>query len=167
MVTYEVVDKDTGEVRAVPVVVRSALAYDVDAVSRETAFVPPKDELTLTQQQFKDDCDINVIVDRFGISGDMPQNVRVPLSEEFIETIDYRTAIDKIKEADDAFMSFPAKIRAQFENDPAKFVDFVSDPANVGQVREWGLANPLPQSPEPLSVRVIAEPAKQDGPVSS
>lgn len=141
---------DDGEV--VTPFLRTPYNYDRDAVSRETALVC--DEETRTQQQFAEDADINTIVDRFNITGQMPQNVRVPLTEEFVETIDYRSAIDKLREADDAFMQFPAKIRAEFENDPAKFVAFVSDPANVEKCREWGLANPLPTAREPVEVIV-------------
>ena len=44
----------------VNVFTRSAFNYDVDAVSKDTGFV--SDEESLTQQNFKDECDINTIL---------------------------------------------------------------------------------------------------------
>lgn len=144
---------------------RSAYNYDADSVSRETGLLC--EEPTLTKQEFAEEVDINTIVERFGVTGEMPQNVRVPLTSEFVETMDYRTSIDKIREADDAFMQFPAKIRAEFENDAAKFVAFVSDPANVDKVREWGLANPLPTASPPVEVIVRNGTLEASGPGST
>lgn len=137
--------------------VRSGFNYDMDAVSRETAF--ECDAETRTQQQFAEDVDINTIVERFGITGELPQNVRMPVQAEFVEAMTYHEAMNKLIEADDAFMQFPARIRAEFQNDAGKFVEFVSDPKNVEKCREWGLAKPLPAASEPLSVRVVPEPS--------
>lgn len=145
-------DHETGEV-VVPFL-RSAYNYSMDDVSRETALVC-EDE-TRTQQQFAAEVDINTIVKQFGITGEMPQNVRVPLSEEFIETMDYRSSLDKLMEADRAFMQFPAELRARFGNDPAKFVDFVSDPANIEETRKWNLAKPVIADPAPMRVEVVS-----------
>lgn len=134
---------------------RTGFNYDMDAVSRETALVC--DEETRTQQQFAEECDINVIVERFGVTGELPQGLRVPVNAEFEETITYHEAMNKIIEAGDAFMQMPAKIRAEFQNDAGKFVEFVSNPENVAKCREWGLANAPKAAPEPLSVRVVPE----------
>ena len=40
----------------------------------------------------------------------------------------YMAVMNQLNEARDQFMSLPAKVRSQFDNDPGKFVDFVSDP---------------------------------------
>lgn len=137
---------------------RTAFNYDMDAVSRETGLV--SDVETRTQQQFAEEVDINVIVERFGLTGEVPQGVRVPLNEEFVETMTYHEAMNKLIDADDAFMQFPAKIRAEFQNDAGKFVAYVSDPVNVERCREWGLAKPLSAAPEPFAVRVVVDPAE-------
>lgn len=120
--------------------VRSRYNYSMDAVSRETGEVNV--EPTLAQQQFKEECDINTIVRNFGVTGQLPNNVRVPLMDEFIDVMDYQSALNLIMESERAFMEVPAEIRESFQNDAGKFVAFVSDEANVEQCRKWGLALP-------------------------
>lgn len=137
------------------VFVRAPYNYDMFEASQASGLVCPEESLAV--QSMKDECDINVIVDRFGLGADMPLNPRMPLTEDFLETVDYRSALDKLREADEAFYSFPAHIRAQFANDPARLCDFVADPANVEKCREWGLARPVEPLRAPLEVRVIPE----------
>lgn len=119
---------------------RTAYNYDMGAVSRETGFASK--EPTLAQQQFKEECDINTIVERFGITGQMPQNLRMPIQEEFVETMTYHEALNKLVEADTEFMKLPASVRAEFKNDAGAFVEFASDEKNVDKMREWGMAMP-------------------------
>lgn len=135
--------------------IRTRYNYDTDAVSRETALECT--DATRTQQQFQEECDINTIVERFGITGQLPNNLRMPIQEEFIDTMDYQTALNKLMEADKAFMELPAAVRKEFQNDAGRFVDFVSNPENVEQCREWGLAVPKAAEPEPFMVRVIPD----------
>jgi len=97
---------------------------------------------SLTQQSQAEEADINTIVRRFGLTGHMPQSVRAPTWGDFDGVWDYRTALEAISEANNAFMEYPAAVRARFENDPAQFVDFCSDPANLGEMASLGLAIP-------------------------
>jgi hypothetical protein len=61
-----------------------------------------------------------------------------------------------LSDAETAFMSLPAQVRREFDNDPLQFVDFASDPENVPQMRTWGLAPPeaVPEPP-PAPQRVV------------
>lgn len=136
---------------------RTRYNYSMDNVSRETALACS--DPTRTQQQFAEECNINTIVERFGITGQLPNNLRMPIQAEFVDTMDYQTSLNKLIEADNAFMELPADIRKQFGNDAGKFVDFVTDEKNVDQCRKWGLAMPERRAAEPMSVRVIADPA--------
>lgn len=157
MTEFEVVDAESGEVGVYTsrFPLRSSYNYDTDKASLASGFACVGK--TMAQQQFKEECDINTIVENFGLTGQMPQNVRVPINEEFVESLDYQSSLNIMMEAENAFMQFPAKIRDEFGNDPVKFVNFVSDPANVDRCREWGLANAKAQAPEPLAVRVVPE----------
>ena len=80
------------------------------------------------------------------------------MTGEFEEILDYQTALNKLMEADKAFMQMPAKIREQFGNDAGRFVDFTSDPKNIDQCREWGLARAVTAPQAPIMVRVIPDP---------
>lgn len=123
---------------------RSPYNYDTDDVSRETG-LKCEDE-SLAVQADVEECDINTIVRRFGLTGTLPQGVRMPTYGDFTGVSDYREALDVIMQADDSFYAMPADVRSRFDNDPAKFVDFCSDPANLEEARKLGLA-PSAESP--------------------
>lgn len=114
---------------------------DNDAVSRETAmsFSPAE---RLTKQEFAEECDINTIVRRFGLTGELPQNVRAPQYGDFSDALDYRSALDAVMAANESFMAMPAEVRKRFGNDPAEFVDFCSNPANRDEAIRLGLVVP-------------------------
>lgn len=118
--------------------VRSRFNYDPDAVSIETGLECL--DKTLTQQHFKDESDINILVERFGITGELPSGVRAPTYEDFSEIYDFHSAANAIAEANEAFMALPAKIRSErFNNDPAGLVAFVSNEANRAEAEKLGL----------------------------
>jgi len=114
--------------------------YDTNKAGDESA-LECRDP-TLTQQHMKDECDINVLVKRFVVTGEIPQLNMPPLQGDFTEAPTYQEALNLMVEAQHAFMQHPAEVRARFENDPAKFVDFCSDPKNADDLRKMGLYSP-------------------------
>lgn len=102
-----------------------------------------------TVQSSKDECDINVIVKRFGVTGVLNQSVRIPTFADFDGVFDYQTAMNAVRSAAESFMALPAEIRFSFKNDPQEFVAFCSDPDNLEQLRKWGLAPQKETSVEP------------------
>lgn len=117
-------------------------------------------EVGKTIQSSKDEADINTIVKRFGLTAQVPQNVRTPLNIDFDGVFDYQSAMNTIIDADRAFMRMPADVRKRFGNDAAEFVDFVSDPKNQDEARKLGIALPVvvEEVPVPVPVRVIVDP---------
>lgn len=112
---------------------------------------------TLTKQSFKEECDINTIVERFNITGELPQNVRMPEYRDFTEITDYHTALNAIAQARESFDAMPANIRARFQNDPEQFVDFCNDPGNRDEAKKMGLLVPAPpQEPAPTPPQQVA-----------
>lgn len=110
---------------------------------------PPKvktqiTEKTLTHQSFKDECDINKIIERYhatGFMGDPHRPVdqsRQPIYGDFTNVPDLKGAYDQIIQAEGLFASLPATIRKQFENDPVRFLDFCSNPDNRPWLAEHG-----------------------------
>lgn len=121
--------------------------YDVDAVSDECGLLC--EDISLAVQSQADDADINVIVKRFGLTGELPLNKRVPLPADlFIDGMEYRECLEAVMAAQASFASLPAVVRSTFENDAEKFVAFAEDPANLAKLREWGLAPPAPEAPQ-------------------
>lgn len=126
--------------------VRKPYAEDTDAISEATALycVTP----SMTQQQFKEECDINTIATRFGITGELPVNGRAATFGDFAQVNDFHSAMQAIRAAEESFMQLPGLVRERFGQDPQRFVEFCSDPRNLEEVRKLGLAPPLPKAPE-------------------
>lgn len=119
------------------VFVRTEFNYDRRKASKESALVCQ--DKSLTQQHQKDEADINVIVKRFGLTGEVPSNIRIPQYGDFTGISDYHTAMQAIKVADEAFMSLPANLRKRFNNNPEEFVSFCSDEKNREEAIKLGL----------------------------
>lgn len=116
-----------------------------------------------TQQQFMKDCDINNLMKRYRATGLLPQ---YPGTAQYLDCTkmpeDYQAALNKVVAANQAFESLSSDIRAQFLNDPARFVEFASDPKNLDQMREWKLAPPAPMKVATLDDVVDAVKASKE-----
>lgn len=117
--------------------VRSPYNYDMNAAGDESGLKCL--DATLTKQSFKDEVDINTIVERFHITGEMPMNVRAPTYGDFTGVFDFHTAMNAIAQARESFDAMPAEVRYRFNNDPAAFVDFCSDEKNRPEMTKMGL----------------------------
>lgn len=97
----------------------------------------------MTRQEFADECDINVLMATYERNGSLNHFNRMePAYFDASAVPDLATAIQMAEAANAAFMTLPASARREFDNDPVRFVEFASDPANLSRMREWGLAAP-------------------------
>lgn len=120
----------------------------------------PGPEPSKTRQDMQEECDVNALMARYDKAGVWPNdNAAEPRYLDCSEVPDFRSAMDFMIEADKAFMSLPATVRREFDNNSADFVDYATDPANVGQMREWGLAPPEKTPDAPMRVEVVNPPA--------
>jgi phage internal scaffolding protein len=124
------------------VFVRNPYNYDMDKVSTETGL--KCEDPSLAQQHMKDECDINVIVERFGVTGELPSAPVPPSYGDFSGVSDYHTAINAVRASEEAFMALPAKIRARFDHDPNALLQFLNDPINRNEAIEIGLIDGEP-----------------------
>lgn len=129
---------------------RNFPSYDTREASLSVAL--KEFDVSRTDQAGKDEADINTLVRRFGLTGMMPVVARPPEYGDFEGIFDYQSAQNLILAADKSFMAMPADVRSRFNNDPALFVDFCSNPANLDEMRRLGLAVPAPVEPEPAPV---------------
>lgn len=102
-------------------------------------------EPSRTKQAFKQECDINHIMKKFKkVAGveflNKYQGYVGGQFGDFTEVVDYRTALDQINRSRAVFDALPSILRKRFDNDPAKFLDFVQDPNNSKELVEMGLA---------------------------
>lgn len=133
---------------------RTPYNYDADAVSQDTGL--ECQDKSLAQQQFLEESDINTIVRRFNLTGQLPDNVRAPQYADFEAVVDFQTAMNAIRSAEESFMSMPAAVRSRFSNDPQLFVEFCSDPSNLAEARKLGLAMPSPVNQSAASAADVA-----------
>lgn len=92
------------------------------------------------KQAFKDQCDINAIMRRYERTGIVEHAKRYAGSYgDFTGAADYQEALQRVAEADEAFMSLPASIRKRFNNSPGEYFDFATDPANRDELIEMKL----------------------------
>lgn len=140
--------------------VRSPYNYDGDVVSHQTGLECPEDS-SRTQQHFRDECDINVLVARFARTG-VPEAPPAPPMSVFDDVFDYQSAMQTIIDARASFAGLPSKLRARFQNDPAQFLNFVYDSSNRDEAISLGLVPP----PAPAPV-VSSQPSNDDAPSSS
>lgn len=123
--------------------VRQPYNYDMDEVSVDTGLVCL--DRSLCQQQFVAESDINTIVDRYGLNGELPAVVRTPQYGDFTQVSDFQTALNSVLLAQAQFSELPAKLRSRFSNDPQRLLEFLSDSSNRPEALSLGLvSDPIP-----------------------
>lgn len=122
------------------------------------------DEPSRTVQEWAADCDINNLMAQYERTGVLNHWNHGQQGEylDLSDVPDLRQALEHLDVANQAFMRLPATVRREFDNDPAKFVEFAQDRENLPQMRTWGLAPAEPEPPAPQRVEIVnpPEPAK-------
>lgn len=112
-------------------------------------------EESLTKQSFKDECDVNNIVALYARTQDASLlNARLAAGQfaDLPAGFEYQDALNLVVEGRQAFEALPSKIRERFNNDPAKFLEFMADAENQDEAIKLGLATrrpePAPEQPQ-------------------
>ena len=110
------------------------------------------DAPSLTQQQFKDQCDVNKIIAKYKTTGEWTHLTKKGGVYADVSSIkDYHQSLQKVLDANNAFAALPAQIRNRFQNDPAQLLAFLQDPKNHAEGVELGLfEKPKPPAPAPI-----------------
>lgn len=101
---------------------------------------------SMTQQQFKDEADINYIVSMYDSSGVMPTfhgdgQPAQPVFGDFASLPDNAQEMyNRMIEAKNNFDNLPLEVRKRFNYDPAAFLEFVDNPENLDELVAMGLA---------------------------
>lgn len=109
----------------------------------------------MTKQADAKDCDINYIMKRFERTGVLPDMIaREPRYGDFSDVFSFQDALNVVNHANEQFMNLDVSIRNRFENDPAKFLAFATDPKNLDELGKMGLLKP-----ETVAARAAASKA--------
>jgi len=104
--------------------------------------------VSLTKVAHKDECDVNNVLRRYDQTGLITHvNTAVARYGDFSEINEYQESLNLVIEAQQSFGALPSAIRERFANNPGKFLEFVTNPANIDEMCDLGLAEK--RSPEP------------------
>lgn len=115
---------------------RSSFNYDRDQVSSETGFMSLEESLAI--QSAEEESNINTIVRKFGLTGELPNDLSMPQSGEFHDIPDFHTAMNIIRKTQEEFLRIPAETRARFNNDPQRLMSFLDDESNRAEAMKLG-----------------------------
>lgn len=112
--------------------------------------------VSMTQQHFKDECDINNILKSY--------RGKVPSADEpayFMDCTvkDLQSAYEVAEDIGARFDSLDSEVRARFNNNPLELLDFVHNADNQTAAMELGL---LPKPAPPPSEEVPAPPPSEE-----
>lgn len=100
-------------------------------------------EPSMTEQSYKDDCDINVILKRYNGQlglGNMSEFQEYYASnfEDVSAAVDLQEAYRQVAAAREAFDAMPSDIRSRFANDPVEMLAFLGDARNRDEAVKLG-----------------------------
>lgn len=96
-----------------------------------------------TQQHFKDEADIDKIMERFDKTGELTVRRGTAQYADFSEfPQDLLASQNALIEANQKFLELPSSLRTRFDNDPLRLLEFVMDNANYDEAVKLGLVKP-------------------------
>lgn len=101
------------------------------------------DDPGVTKQSDAKDCDINAIFKKYEKSGQLPDMIlKDGTYGDFSAVPDYQEALNIVRHAGEQFGALDVNVRNRFENNPEKFLEFATNPANMEEMGRMGLLKP-------------------------
>lgn len=111
----------------------------------------PSGDVDMTEQQYKDECDINTILRNYG-AVPVPIAEKIPRFADVSEVGDFAKSLSMVTRATEAFEAQPSSLRARFGHDPSAFYEFVSNPDNRAECIKLGLIEEPDNSLNPVDL---------------
>jgi len=125
-----------------------------EVIRNRIEYTQPDDEVIRVEQSHKDEVDINNIVKRHGLDLIQKTAALQTFTYDDNPNNDFSEIMNAVIKASKSFDSIPSDIRKQFDNNPAKFMDFIYNPENADQMVEMGLKEPPKPPTPPVEVRI-------------
>lgn len=123
--------------------------------------VSPSGDVSMTDQQYLKECDIDLILKRYRAGEPLPVNTREGRFGDFSEVGEFADCMRRVNNAVADFEALPAAVRARFGNEPLAFYQFALNPSNREECVKMGIAKELP----PADVKdVVTAPAAEPAP---
>lgn len=122
-------------------------------------------EPTLARQSEAESCDLNIILKRYAKTGQLPvfDNIREGFYGDVTEIPDYQEAMNRIATTEQYFEQLPPDLRNRFDNNPAAFLDWMADDANIPEAIKLGLITDTQPSAPPTAATPAAPPVPPTG----
>lgn len=101
-------------------------------------------QVSLTQQHFQEECDINVIMKRYLQTGQVTHLQKTQAQYGYAPALTFTEAMHTVAYATEEFLQLPSEVRAHFNNDPAQFLDAAADETQRPVFEDLGLLEPNP-----------------------
>lgn len=113
-----------------------------------------------TRSEFQEECHLPTMMKRWrrqGILGDVLRTTHPNSYGDFSNVDDYKTAMDAIRDAENAFLTLPAAVRGRFNNSPQQLLQALENPLMKDELTELGVFENLTppegeKAPEPPDV---------------
>lgn len=119
---------------------------------------------SMTRQSEMEACDLHNILKQFtqqGLDQQVLENAKRGQYADLPDEIDYQASLNLVMAAEASFATLPAQVRERFQNNPARFLAFVGDPANAEELIKLGIAeDKTPREPPPQKVEIVNPPEK-------
>ena len=114
-----------------------------------------------TRASQQKETEINGIIRKFDRTGTLTHVTRsIPRFDDVTQLSDYKSALDQVLKAQQMFGELPSDLRAEFGNDPAKLIEYLSDSKNLEDAAKKGLVEKADTNMD--GVVDAAEKAKAD-----
>lgn len=114
--------------------------YSSDGITRPNVGTFCTVEEGMTKQEDAASADVNVVLAR-ALRGTQP--IPQPLADLAYADVsaisDYRSCVDRVTRAHEAFMQLPALVRREYDNDAALFLDAFQSPEGLARLGELGV----------------------------
>ena len=121
--------------------------YDLGEPVKGLEFKQP----SLAQQQFKEDCEIESILQRHNLGGVMgiyPQSEQQPMYADVSDIPDFQVSQTHVARATEYFEGLPSSVRAHFNNNLSEFLSALGNPDARQSLTDMGIlkkkADPAP-----------------------
>lgn len=124
----------------------SMYSLDISRVPPRNPYSPKpftgysSDKPSRTKQAHKDECDINRIMAKYQKTGAIAHLSKYRPAYAELTGESFMEMMHKVKAAETMFDDLPASLRKKFNGNPADFLRFVQNPANLPEMVSLGLA---------------------------
>lgn len=144
--------KKTGFYRPHALAQRMRTNFDNLVLDEKTGELVPMP--SMTRQSEMDACDIHNVLKQFsqqGFENLVRENAAKGQYADLPDEVDYQTSLNTVLAAQASFATLPSQVRERFHNNPAEFLEFLTDPANQDEAIRLGLATDTRPPPDPVS----------------